>query len=562
LIAKLLSKLQERGIYKVGAAYLVSAWALAKLAELASDRFAAPDWIMQVILATLVAGLPLALLLTWFFNLKAVEFGFEEFDDGTDDVEVLRPSVTDGTAALAAMSVERNSIAVLPFTSMSSDVEDEYFADGLAEELLNLLARINELKVTARTSSFAFKGKNEDIRHIARQLRVTHVLEGSVRRSLAMVRITLQLIRAEDGFHIWSETYDRQMDNIFAVQDEISAAVTDVLKIKILGEAPRAYETEPAAFAFYLKGNQLLASRNMDKLDEAAIALDQALVLDPNYPAALVAKGSALQINMVIGALDTKSGTKQVRELLDRALSSAPSYSSALAASSFIACLYEGDWDRARSDADAAYAAGPGNAVTLATLAMIEGRLGEPERAEEYARKAIELDPLRVVNYTSLGGALLARNKLAEARMAFRKTLSMSPRHATIRCYLGVVALLEGNPQQAIEEVADEPDEIRRDEVLIMAHFAAGNTERAERELSRFIEQCGDSVTYNVGRIHAHAGHVDEAFEWLQKALDIHDEGIFLAPTDNMLASLHDDPRWPELIAPIGCSNNPASDTA
>ena len=243
------TELRRRHVFKVAATYAVTGWVVAQVAEFLLESFLAPEWILQALIIVLILGFPIAVVLAWAFELTPD--GVQR-DNPID--EVPSPAIARQTAELPKIFPDQ-SIAVLPFADMSPDRDQEYFSDGLTEELLNLLAKVSGLHVASRTSAFSFKGKQEDIRDIADKLCVKHVLEGSVRKSGDQLRITAQLIKARDGYHLWSETYNRSLENVFAIQDEIARAVVEALKPQLLGETPVVRETSSEAYNLYLRSS-------------------------------------------------------------------------------------------------------------------------------------------------------------------------------------------------------------------------------------------------------------------------------------------------------------------
>jgi TolB-like protein/Flp pilus assembly protein TadD len=551
LLKKFLSELYRRGIFQTATAYLISAWAIAKIAELAAGKFAASEWVMQGVLGVLFLGFPVVLTLSWFYDFKTLALSF---DDGDGELEKPDASIAGLMGATRSVSPDEKSIAVLPFVNMSADPENEYFADGLAEELLNLLARIPELKVSARTSSFAFKGKNKDVRLIGQELHVAHVLEGSVRKSAAQVRITAQLIRAEDGYHIWSETYDRKIDDIFAVQDELAEAVVGILKINLLGEKPQCYETDPVAFALYLKGSQLLEQREDDNVDAAQEAFQQALVLDPNYPAPMLGMAAVYVLQMFTSKLSTAEGVPLARAMVDGALVVNENCPDANSASALLAGSFEGDWKTAQASADLALKVAPGDARVLRRVASVIAHSGDLQRSVKLAQQAVGVDPLNTAGLVSLGVALSRAERWQEARTAYREALKLSDKSAYVHSGLAIVALMEGNPELALADVAAEVDLLRRDTMTILAHHAMGKQELAEQELQQFIEQYRESGIYDIAMIYAHTGKVDEAFEWLEKAMAAGDTGINCMRFEPLLKNLREDGRWGAMLKKVGLS--------
>ena len=304
----LFDELTRRNVFRVGIAYAVSAWILLQVADLVLENISAPAWVMQVFMLAIAIGFPLALLFAWAFEMTPEGIKLEKNVDRSQSIthitgqkmnrgitialaiavvlllvdkftpdEVGPGSVSPEAVQTTESSVERElnpalaaedekSIAVLPFVNMSSDPEQDYFADGISEEILNTLAKVSELKVAGRTSSFAFKGKNEDLLEIGKILRVNHILEGSVRKSGNRVRITAQLIKVNDGFHMWSETWDRELNDIFVIQDEISAAILEQLKTQLLGQQLATVKTDTRAYELYLLAKQRIYERNQASL--------------------------------------------------------------------------------------------------------------------------------------------------------------------------------------------------------------------------------------------------------------------------------------------------------
>ncbi|HLF31505.1 MAG TPA: hypothetical protein VI566_10825, partial [Xanthomonadales bacterium] len=334
----LIEELKRRNVFRVGIAYVVIAWLLLQVSDVVLNNIAAPGWVFKAILLVLALGFPLVVFFAWAFELtpeglkkeKEVDrsqsithstgrkldfviigllvlalgyFAWDKFLAGPTDEAgsaatspvassptepagdtVAAPTATASTQP--ATTAPARSIAVLPFADMSPEGDQEYLSDGIAEELLNLLVQIPDLQVAARTSSFSFKGKDMKIAEVARELHVAHILEGSVRKAGDRVRITAQLIKADDGYHLWSETFDRTLDDVFAIQDEISAAVVAALKIKLLGAAPTSVEVNPEAYAMYLQGRYFTERRTQKDGENAVAAYEKALEIDPGYAAA------------------------------------------------------------------------------------------------------------------------------------------------------------------------------------------------------------------------------------------------------------------------------------
>ena len=362
----LFGELQRRNVIRVGIAYAVSSWVLMQFVDVITPIFELPDWAPKLIILILAVGLVPALIFSWVFEITpeglkkdsdvdrtasignktgkkldyiiigtlAVAVVFllldRQFNRGVDE-----PTVTTADTNVVADDVQK-SIAVLPFVNMSSDAEQEYFSDGITEEILNSLAGIKELKVAGRTSSFAFKGQNDDLRRIGDALGVNHILEGSVRKSGAHVRITAQLIQVDNGFHLWSETYDRELTDVFAIQDEISNEILKQLRSKLLtGDVvvAEAKRTTPEVYALYLKAKQRIYTRIGSEIEVAVGELDQAIQMDSEYAPSYAQRGIATMLlaDEQYGSIPNDEANRRGRRFVDQSLSLKPDLAEGLA---------------------------------------------------------------------------------------------------------------------------------------------------------------------------------------------------------------------------------------
>ena len=328
------------------------------------------------------------------------------------------------TAVAAATD---RSIAVLPFVNMSADKEQEYFADGISEELLNLLAQMPELRVIARTSSFSFKGEKLDIAEIAKRLHVAHVLEGSVRKSGNTVRITAQLVRASDRSHLWSHTYDRQMTDVFKVQDEIAAAVVSELKVKLLGAAPKTKETDPKAYALFLQARDISLQFSAAALEQAIALYQQALALDPKYAPAWVGLADTYLRQIAGGLRLADEGAQLAREATTQALSIDPQFAPAHAALGLVAITYDRDLETAARHLEHALTLEPANPDSINTAGFLVRRLGRLAQAIAIGEYVITLDPINGDAYDDLGFSYFYAGRYDDAIAMFRTVLRLSP---------------------------------------------------------------------------------------------------------------------------------------
>ena len=366
------TRLRRRKVVQWGLVYVAAAWGFLQGLEYVSEAFEWPPQIRQIALLALLIGLPVVLVLAWYHGdrgeqrLRATELAiisllflvgggiFWLYDRGREASErsAAQDTATAVSADVAVPAPDAKSIAVLPFADMSPKKDQDYMADGLAEELLNLLANAPDLKVIARTSSFAFKGEKLPIAEIARKLNVAHVLEGSVRTAGDQIRVTAQLIHAADSTHLWSETYDRKLNDIFAVQDEIADAIAQALQIKLAGGSLTRREggtQNLEAYQLYLRAVQAGDENSKASVEAAEEYLERAIKLDPNYAKAWNALGSNFVGKAELGMIDTVEGFERARKLIQHALSLSPDLPDAIASLAYINLTFE--WDFAATEA-------------------------------------------------------------------------------------------------------------------------------------------------------------------------------------------------------------------
>ena len=439
------------------------------------------------------------------------------------------------------------SIAVLPFVNMSSDKEQEYFSDGLSEELLNDLAKIPGLRVAARTSSFQFKGKTEDLRTVGEKLNVGNILEGSVRKQGQRVRITAQLIKAVDGFHLWSETYDREMSDIFAVQDEIARSVAGSLKVALLGGAtgkPSDHGTNAEAYNAYLQGRYFFQRYSKENLEKAIGYYEQAIKLDPGYAPAWAGLAFARSNQAGAGYFPLEEGYRKAREAAERALALDPNLAEAHAAMGWIKTVYDWDWAGADASYQRALALEPGNATVVRQAAVLAGTLGRFEEAMAQDRRSVELDPLRVATHYNLGRHAYYAGRLEEAAAAFKKVLELNPEDPGSHYFLGRVYLAQAHPQEALAEMERETEPIFRLQGLALAYHALGRKKESDAALAELIAKYHADAAYQIAEVYAFRGEADRAFEWLERAYAQRDGGLAGMKGDPLLKSLERDPRY------------------
>jgi TolB-like protein/tetratricopeptide (TPR) repeat protein len=444
-----------------------------------------------------------------------------------------------------------NSIAVLPFVNMSSDKEQEYFSDGLSEELLNQLAQIPQLRVIARTSSFSFKGKEVDVLTIARALNVANVLEGSVRKSAKTLRVTAQLIRASDSSHLWSRTYDRDLTDIFKVQDEIATDVVAALRVKLLPtqELPKAQRTSnPEAYQQYLQGRYYLNRFSIADLDKARAFLERACQLDPSFPLAWAALSRVWVLQTGWSDKLTRAqfgaGLTRARDAADRALQLDPNLPEALSARFEIQFTSDFDWKGGAETIKRAKALAPSDPVILKSAAQVAVIFGDLAGAVDLARQAVALDPVNAEVRIYLATALLQARRAAESRVEYERVAELNPSAPWAFAGGGMADLFEGKNAEALAAAERETSEFARLVVTAVALWNLDRKEESNAALATLIKDDADVGAFQIAEIYSGRGDKDQAFVWLDRARRQQDGGLAYFPNDPLLDSLRSDPRW------------------
>lgn len=475
------------------------------------------------------------------------------------DKSWLSNRVDDQKSLVAATPpIPEKSVAVLPFLDMSENKDQEYFSDGLSEELLNLLATIPQLKVAGRTSSFYYKGKEVRLAEIARELHVAHILEGSVRKAGDRMRITVQLIRVADGYHQWSHIFDREPDDIFKIQDEIAAAVVAALKLELLPDdmelSAGNRTANPAAHTQYLLGRQFFNRTNMADFRRAVAAYQQAIALDPKYASAyagLAVAENELSHDPENSLKEVLAGQRRAMAAADRAIAIDPALSEGYAARGFLRFTINWDWTGAEADLSRAFALDPGSYRTYTCYACFLASMGRLSEALEINRKAIELDPLSADTWFRRGIQLNAAGRLPEARKAAMRALEISPEHAFAWFNLGVTSLLESNPKAALAEF-QKASKARREAGVAMAEHDLGHVKESQRALDALVAGYASTNAYQVAEVYAWRGERDAAFTWLERAHAQHDGVLVQLKFDPLLANLRSDARYAAMVKKMG----------
>jgi TolB-like protein len=445
-------------------------------------------------------------------------------------------------------AIPEKSIAVLPFVDMSEKKDQEYFSDGLSEELIDLLAQVQDLRVPARTSSFAFKGKADDVTSIAQKLRVAQVLEGSVRKAGNTLRVTVQLIRADNGYHLWSRTYDRDIKDIFKVQDEIAAAVVEVLKAKLApAQAVAAYRSSNTeAYNQYLLGKRFHSRGNVDGWRRAIDAFHKAIALDPDYAAAYASL--ALSEYALADSTGDAAGQRQAMADAERAVTLAPQEADGYASRGVLRMNGSWDWNGAEADLEKALALDPAADKTQGNYATLLERLGRLPEAIAVGRRATEIDPLSAIAWSNLGQYLTFHRDYPAAHEALRRCLEINPESSFGGHHVTILRLLEGDAAEALATARKIGIEAFRLTDVAMAEHSLGHAKESQQALDELIAKHAPDGAYQVAEALAWRGEKDKAFEWLERAYQQRDGGLSEVKVDLLLDRLHGDPRFKAVL--------------
>lgn len=591
-----LNELKRRNVLRVGAAYFVVSWLLLQVSATLAPALLLPEWFQTAVAFALIIGFPVALVLAWAYELKPEEAAEQKRDAngnatarltgrrldfiiiglllvavGYFSYDKITSQAVGGDSEAADNNTEEpvtqlgaeTSIAVLPFVNMSDDASNEYFSDGLSEELLNLLAKIPELRVSARTSSFSFRDQNLDIPLIAERLNVDHILEGSVRKSGDTVRITAQLIDARTDTQLWSDSYDRMLVDIFAIQDEIAADVVSRLEVTLVGSVPSARATDPEAFRLYLQGSYLSEQLDFSNNELAASLFRQALELDPQYAPAW--RELARILARDVGRSDSVlQSVEDTRAVLDRAFEIDPDDAATLAYLAYGKIRYDGNFIQAARGFEQAIRLDPTNEHVLRSASIFALAVAEADVALALTRHAVEHNPLCYGCHGYLYDAYIITGNNAEAESVARTIRSVFG--GTTRD-VGRALLLSGQPQAAIEQFNRLESETTRLFWTALAYYDLDRSDDFELAFTSFLDRVNGNSPWSTAQLYSYTNQIDAAFEEINRALD---ESLILVDgtmvqwnyltfagiaRNPLFLNLHQDPRWNQLLEAHGLTD-------
>lgn len=585
-----ISELQRRNVVRVGIGYLASAWLLIEVLETLFPIFGLPETSVRVVVILLAIGFVPAMVLAWVFEwtpegvqrdlgprpgfeptstrtfdriitvvlvLAVAYFAVDKFViEPARDAEQERLAEDRGRTTAFIESYGDKAIAVLPFADLSEGGDQAYFSDGIAEEILNLLAKVSELRVISRSSAFQYRGDDIHIPTVAEELNVSYVLEGSVRQSGDRIRITAQLIDARADAHVWSENYDRELDDIFAIQDDIAQAIVDELQIQLLGESPRVERTDPETYALYLQAHHAMYVLQ-DYSEATEQLLEQVLERDPNYVPALttmVHTTAVLTGDTPHSKYTWEEGIPLMRGYVDRALAIDPQDGRANMHRGWMALFYQNDLETAARYLNRALEYEPRDELTLFYAGAVSGYLGRNEDAITLLEAALARDPLCSPCLYVVMHAYFRSGRLDEALAASERRMRVGSGGWISR---GDILLFRGEVQKALESY-DRQNEPRAGWLgpRAIALYELGD-KAAYREALDELERIDNADAFlEAGRVHAWTGNIDTAFEYLDQYLDPESPDYFESATkvvwNPFFRNLHDDPRWLELREQAG----------
>jgi TolB-like protein len=443
-------------------------------------------------------------------------------------------------------TIPEHSIAVLPFVNMSADMEQDYFSDGLAEELINLLARIPELRVPARTSSFAFRGRPVTAGQIGQALNVAHLLAGSVRKAGNRVRITVQLARSDNGYHLWSETFDRNLDDIFQIQDDIARAVVEKLKLTLLTAVPSAVATSGEAHNHYLQGQYFRGRETQADLARAVVCYQCALALDAGYARAWAGLSAVYVRQIANGYVALDQGIALTRAAAEKAIVFDPTLGDAYSSLGVVLGI-DHDWQGSAACMARGYALDPGNPLVLLTTALVRQALGNVQEAVALCREAFDRDPLNLLVRRYFARTLYYADRLTEAEVEIRQVLELNATYPAAHYELGRILLAQGEIGAAVAAFEAETAPSWRTFGLPLGYHAQGRPAEARAALAVLLSE-STGAEFQVAEACAYLGDADQAFRWLEAATANRDPGIMWLRGDPLLRGLTCDPRYATLL--------------
>ena len=568
-LQRIVAEFRRRRMFRVLIVYAIVAFAVLEGATNLSGALALPEWTVTLVAILIIVGFPLTISLGWIFDITSG--GVRRTQPLAPHAEATPAEASTG-AAISDSSSSPKSIAVLPFIDMSPERDQQYFGDGIAEEIINGLTRVEDLRVVARTSAFALRGQDYDAREIGERLSVGTLLEGSVRKAGSKLRITAQLINVADGYHLWSERYDREMEDVFGIQDDIARAIINTLKVKLLvGEDASIVKPGTAdleAYTLYLKGRYHWNKRTASELEKSIELFEQAIAVDERYALAYAGLADSHSILGWYRHVPAREAYEKTAAAAERAVAIDDSLAEAYTSLAYAKFLYGWDWAGAESDFKRAIARNPSYPIARHWYAEFLMAMGRFDEAIEHVNLAEALDPLSLTIGIGVGWALYFVGRYDEAIEQYTNTLDRDPSFVLAPWFLGPAYVANGMYEPAIALYQDWiprlPHRPGLLALLAKAQAASGNREGALGALSQLEERARrEPVPPDyLALAHTSLGEIDRAFEWLEKALDERCWYLVFLKVDPAFAPLRSDPRYSELLTKIGLDRTPLGASA
>jgi TolB-like protein/lipopolysaccharide biosynthesis regulator YciM len=580
-IFRFLKELKRRNVHKGIISYVVFSWVLLQVISVLGSLVELPIWLGKAVLVTLLILFPFWVVFSWLYDItsEGVKLTSSQKSQYTPErnetvnkrlntfiviflmlavillfVDRFRITTQYETKEITSQVEQENSIAVLPFNDMSILKNQAYFADGLAEELINTLSKIVGIRVTSRTSAFSFRGKTIDIPTIAKKLNVKYILEGSVRMYDSIVRINVQLIDAKKDKSTWSETWDKQLENILEVQNEISSNIAERLEISITdNNIPKAKKVDPAAYRLYLEANyEMNKTFSIDGDKKAKDLLLKSLEIDPTFAPAWDLLSTVYHFLTDHGILTVEEGYPLVKGSALKAVEQDSLYATIYEILGTIAISYERDYDKAQEYVNKGLSLEPNNTAVLNRAAQVALLFNETKKAVAYHEKILALDPLSEYSYYALGINYYYARMYPESETTLRKALKITPEADITHLLLTCTLLQLGRFKEALKHAEMESSEPLRYHALALAYYSLGNVEKSQEFLEKLITTYSKDYSYTIAITYAQRGDRDATFEWLEKAIEYQDFGITDLNVEPLFDRVKEDPRWPMFIDRLG----------
>jgi TolB-like protein/Flp pilus assembly protein TadD len=574
------SELKRRNVFRAAAFYAASSWLLVQIATQVFPFFHIAEWVVRWVVVAAMIGFPFALVLSWFYewtpkglqleseispNESVIPQTGKKLDKWIIAILVLAVVLLLANQfvwhkdAAEGTTISDQSIAVLPLTNEGGAKDEQYFSDGLSEDLITALSQFAGLKVIGRNSSFQFRDSKDDSKTIGAKLGVAHLLEGSVRRAADAVRISAELVNAADGTTLWSQHYDRPYKDLFKLQDDITTAVANALKTKLLNPSEAAAQSDrpPSgnlqAYNAFLKGNFHFQHSTKDGLRQAIDSYQTAVSLDPKYAQAYAAMGSAQTFyGDYFSGAEAQQNFAMARASINNALTLNPDLAGAHVAHALLLAFADLDFVGAKTEFERAVELAPNNLDAVASLAQMRAAFGHPEAAIEPIRKTLENDPRNAGWYGLLAIDLTAVGRLDEAEQAYRDQMALEPTEAAPKARLSTIEVLRGNAAAAREKAEQVPPGQLRDFALTNALQIGNDQIAADAALKSVIDHYGKTAGYLIARAYAVRKDPNKVFEWLDRAWGNRENNVCIVYYDAFILRYKDDPRFAAFCRKVG----------